>query len=112
MEARLVVAMGTPSDVTDYVLQNYATNVLYYGKETTRDAIAADKVKYFTKWPVRRYTLVPGTTHVTCDEVAQSCQLTGQTETIVDLLAMPGLTDIDLADSRPDNVWNRHEAIG
>jgi prevent-host-death family protein len=39
-------------------------------------------------------------------------QLTGQTETIVDLLAMPGLTDIDLADSRPDNVWNRHEAIG
>lgn len=39
-------------------------------------------------------------------------QLTGQTETIVDLLAMPGLSDIDLADSRPDNVWNRHEAIG
>lgn len=44
-------------------------------------------------------------------------QLTGQTETIVDLLAMTGLAerglaDIDLADSRPDNVWNRHEAIG
>jgi prevent-host-death family protein len=39
-------------------------------------------------------------------------QLTGQTETIIDLLAMPGLADIDLADSRPDNVWNRHEAIG
>ena len=39
-------------------------------------------------------------------------QLTGQTETIIDLLAMPGLSDIDLADSRPDNVWNRHEAIG
>ncbi|MEO9132828.1 MAG: type II toxin-antitoxin system Phd/YefM family antitoxin [Sphingomonas sp.] len=43
-------------------------------------------------------------------------QLTGQTETIVDLLAMPrlaemGLADIDLADSRPDTVWNRHEAI-
>jgi len=39
-------------------------------------------------------------------------QLTGQTETIIDLLAMPGLSDIDLADSRPDNVWNRHEVIG
>ena len=39
-------------------------------------------------------------------------QLTGQTETIIDLLAMPGLTDIDLADSRPDTVWNRYEAIG
>jgi prevent-host-death family protein len=39
-------------------------------------------------------------------------QLTGQTETIIDLLAMPGLSEIDLADSRPDNVWNRHEVIG
>ena len=39
-------------------------------------------------------------------------QLTGQTETIVDLLAMPDPPDIDLADTRPENVWNRHEAIG
>ena len=43
-------------------------------------------------------------------------QLTGQTETIIDLLAMPDLPDIDphidRADTRPDNVWNRHEAIG
>jgi prevent-host-death family protein len=39
-------------------------------------------------------------------------QLTGQTETIIDLLAMPDLPDIDLADTRPENVWNRHEAIG
>jgi PHD/YefM family antitoxin component YafN of YafNO toxin-antitoxin module len=39
-------------------------------------------------------------------------QLTGQTETIIDLLAMPDLPEIDLADTRPENVWNRHEAIG
>ena len=39
-------------------------------------------------------------------------QLTGQTETIIDLLAMPDLPDIDLADARPENLWNRHEAIG
>ena len=43
-------------------------------------------------------------------------QLTGQPETIIDLLAMPDLPDIDphidLADTRPENVWNRHEAIG
>ncbi len=39
-------------------------------------------------------------------------QLTGQTETIVDLLAMPDLPEIDLADTRPENVWNRHEVIG
>ena len=39
-------------------------------------------------------------------------QLTGQTETIIDLLAMPGLTDIDLPESRSDSAWNRHEGIG
>ena len=39
-------------------------------------------------------------------------QLTGQTETITDLLAMPDLPEIDLADTRSENVWNRHEAIG
>ena len=39
-------------------------------------------------------------------------QLTGQTESIIDLLAMPDLPDIDLADTRPENVWNRHEVIG
>ena len=43
-------------------------------------------------------------------------QLTGQTETIIDLLAMPDLPgidpDIDLPDTRSENMWNRHEAIG
>ncbi|GAA0330495.1 type II toxin-antitoxin system prevent-host-death family antitoxin [Sphingomonas oligophenolica] len=39
-------------------------------------------------------------------------QLTGQTESIVDLLAMPDIPEIDLADTRPENLWNRHEAVG
>ena len=39
-------------------------------------------------------------------------QLTGQTETIIDLLAMPGFADIDLDGTRPETPWNRHEAIG
>jgi prevent-host-death family protein len=38
-------------------------------------------------------------------------QLTGQTETIIDLLAMPGLADIDLPEARADSAWNRHEGI-
>ena len=33
-------------------------------------------------------------------------QLTGQTETMVDLLAMPGLAELDL-DARSDDVWDR-----
>ena len=39
-------------------------------------------------------------------------QLTGQTETIIDLLAMPGSADIDLDGAHPETPWNRHEAIG
>ncbi|MEO9130220.1 MAG: type II toxin-antitoxin system Phd/YefM family antitoxin [Sphingomonas sp.] len=39
-------------------------------------------------------------------------QLTGQTETIVDLLAMPSLVDIDLPESRTDDVWSRQEVTG
>ena len=34
-------------------------------------------------------------------------RLTGQTETIVDLLAMPGLPAIDLAAARSDDAWDR-----
>ena len=37
-------------------------------------------------------------------------QLTGQTETIIDLLAMPGLAEIDPVGARSDSAWNRHEA--
>ncbi len=38
-------------------------------------------------------------------------QLTGQTESIIDLLAMPGLAEIDLAAARTA-LWSRQEAIG
>jgi prevent-host-death family protein len=38
-------------------------------------------------------------------------QLTGQTETIVDLLAMPGLPEIDLTGSAHE-AWSRQEGIG
>ena len=38
-------------------------------------------------------------------------QLTGQTETIVDLLAMPGLPQIELADSARD-AWTRQGGVG
>jgi prevent-host-death family protein len=38
-------------------------------------------------------------------------QLTGQTETIVDLLAMPGLPEVDLAGSAHE-AWSRREGIG
>ena len=38
-------------------------------------------------------------------------QMTGQTETLVDLLAMPGLGEIDFEAARPEETWDRHEAL-
>lgn len=37
-------------------------------------------------------------------------RLTGQTETVVDLLAMPGLPDLDLAASADDS-WDRRRGM-
>jgi PHD/YefM family antitoxin component YafN of YafNO toxin-antitoxin module len=39
-------------------------------------------------------------------------QLTGHAETMVDLLAMPGLGDIDLDAARSGDAWDRQERIG
>ncbi|MEZ0243379.1 MAG: type II toxin-antitoxin system Phd/YefM family antitoxin [Sphingomonas sp.] len=38
-------------------------------------------------------------------------QLTGQTETLVDLLAMPGLGEVDFDAVRPGETWDRREAL-
>jgi prevent-host-death family protein len=38
-------------------------------------------------------------------------QLTGQTETLVDLLAMPGLGEVDFDAMRPGETWDRRESL-
>jgi prevent-host-death family protein len=38
-------------------------------------------------------------------------QLTGQTETLVDLLAMPGLGEVDFDAMRPGETWDRLESL-
>ena len=38
-------------------------------------------------------------------------QLTGQSESIVDLLAMPGLTDVEPDPARPSDAWDRRESF-
>jgi PHD/YefM family antitoxin component YafN of YafNO toxin-antitoxin module len=39
-------------------------------------------------------------------------QITGQTEAIIDLLAMPELADADLVEGHSDDLWGRHEVRG
>ena len=38
-------------------------------------------------------------------------QLTGDSESIVDLLAMPGLAEIEADDARPSDAWDRRESF-
>jgi prevent-host-death family protein len=38
-------------------------------------------------------------------------QLTGQSESIVDLLAMPGLADVEPDAARPSDAWDRRESF-
>lgn len=38
-------------------------------------------------------------------------QLTGQTETLVDLLAMPGLAEVDFDATHPGESWDRRETL-
>ena len=38
-------------------------------------------------------------------------QLTGHSESIVDLLAMPGLADAEPEASRPSDAWDRRESF-
>lgn len=39
-------------------------------------------------------------------------QLAGQTETLVDLLAMPGSADIDLDAARSGDAWDTRRSLG
>ena len=38
-------------------------------------------------------------------------RITGQTETVIDLLALPGLPDLDLDNARAGDTWDRRGAM-
>jgi hypothetical protein len=44
----------------------YADQVMYYGKETARAEVIADKQRFIERWPRRRYTLNPAELSVSC----------------------------------------------
>jgi hypothetical protein len=45
----------------------YADNVFYYGKETSKADVVLDKKRFMDRWPVRSYTVRPGTTSIRCN---------------------------------------------
>jgi hypothetical protein len=51
----------------------YAPQVNFYGRTLDRRGIAAEKMRFVRRWPIRRYSLRPGTTRVDCDPRRRSC---------------------------------------
>jgi hypothetical protein len=51
----------------------YAPRVNFYGRMLDKRGITAEKMRFVRRWPIRRYSLRPGTTHVNCDPGRRSC---------------------------------------
>jgi hypothetical protein len=51
----------------------YASRVNFYGRVLDRRGITAEKMRFVKRWPIRRYSLRPGTTRVDCNETRRAC---------------------------------------
>ena len=51
----------------------YAARVNFYGRVLDKRGITAEKMRFVRRWPVRRYSLRPGTTRVDCDQHRRAC---------------------------------------
>jgi hypothetical protein len=60
-----------------YFDADYADQVDFYGKLTSRAALMDAKRKYAERWPVRKLTLRQGTLSVACDHPTSICVVSG-----------------------------------
>src|SRR5215211_7704890 len=51
----------------------YAPRVNFYGRVLDKRGITAEKMRFVRRWPIRRYSLRPGTTRVDCEPTARTC---------------------------------------
>ncbi len=51
----------------------YAPRVNFYGRMLDKRAITAEKMRFVRRWPIRRYSLRPGTTRVDCNPNRRAC---------------------------------------
>jgi hypothetical protein len=51
----------------------YAPRVNFYGRMMDKRALTAEKMRFVRRWPIRRYSLRPGTTRVDCNPNARGC---------------------------------------
>jgi hypothetical protein len=62
-------AEGALADVHEV----YAPRVNFYGRVLDKRAITAEKMRFVRRWPIRRYSLRPGTTRVDCNPNRHRC---------------------------------------
>lgn len=53
---------------------SYAPTIEFYGRPTSRNEVMAEKLKFVERWPVRAYSLKPGSENATCEK---TCKVTG-----------------------------------
>jgi hypothetical protein len=51
----------------------YAPRVSFYGRLLTHDGLFREKAIFVRRWPIRHYSLRPGTTRVACDGESRRC---------------------------------------
>jgi hypothetical protein len=72
-----VSATNRPSDLSlSYLDGKYRDQVNYYGKILSKASVLSDKRAFFSKWPVRNYSIQPASVSVTC-ETTSKCQAEG-----------------------------------
>ena len=69
----LQIWSSSDSAALDDVDEVYAPHVNFYGRVLDKRRLAEEKMRFVRRWPVRRYSLRPGTTRVACDQARRSC---------------------------------------
>jgi hypothetical protein len=58
----------------------YAPSVVFYGTSINRAELMKQKLTYAERWPLRIYTLKPGTAAASCRDDAAACTVSGVAE--------------------------------
>ncbi|MGV1951067.1 hypothetical protein ACQZ44_09580 [Agrobacterium vitis] len=56
-------------DGLTFLANNYGESILYYGSQRSKDDVLAEKQQFVARWPVRVYSVRPGTAHASCFNV-------------------------------------------
>lgn len=60
--------------------RSYAARVDYFGRVTARSAVLTDKRNFALRWPIRSYTLRPGSVVAICEESGTVCTVSSVVE--------------------------------